>query len=165
MIRRPPRSTLFPYTTLFRPGRERRRPRFRDHLPAQPGAQAARPPLRAQDQAPRRPVQDPQARRNNPPDPADQGRLLADAYPSFNLMSLGHAKHHLTPNHPASSSVNVGSAVIPYGSKAAPAGHWGHRHAAWLCSRDCDFLVFFEADPSSSTWNNPLDPGRRLLLG
>src|SRR5260370_23887005 len=26
MIRRPPRSTLFPYTTLFRSGRERRRP-------------------------------------------------------------------------------------------------------------------------------------------
>src|SRR6266853_4855414 len=32
MIRRPPRSTLFPYTTLFRsarPGRPRRRPRHR----------------------------------------------------------------------------------------------------------------------------------------
>src|SRR3712207_7969779 len=26
MIRRPPRSTLFPYTTLFRSGRERRAP-------------------------------------------------------------------------------------------------------------------------------------------
>src|SRR3712207_7095960 len=28
MIRRPPRSTLFPYTTLFRSGRRRLRPRF-----------------------------------------------------------------------------------------------------------------------------------------
>src|SRR3712207_7250842 len=27
MIRRPPRSTLFPYTTLFRSGRSRQRPR------------------------------------------------------------------------------------------------------------------------------------------
>src|SRR6266487_2424311 len=105
MIRRPPRSTLFPYTTLFRPGRERRRPRFRDHLPAQPGAQAARPPLRAQDQAPRRPVQDPQARRNNPPDPADQGRLLADAYPSFNLMSLG--------SWPGASPMKITAFVTP----------------------------------------------------
>src|SRR3712207_27539 len=37
MIRRPPRSTLFPYTTLFRSGRPRRHPRARvaastDHL-------------------------------------------------------------------------------------------------------------------------------------
>src|SRR5476649_3045319 len=34
MIRRPPRSTLFPYTTLFRSGDHRpaeRRPKFADH--------------------------------------------------------------------------------------------------------------------------------------
>src|SRR2546430_17172097 len=47
MIRRPPRSTLFPYTTLFRArgARPRRRPRFllydasgqHPHLSAQPG--------------------------------------------------------------------------------------------------------------------------------
>src|SRR5438477_8223147 len=38
MIRRPPRSTLFPYTTLFRP---------RAHHHPQRGGQAARPHLRA----------------------------------------------------------------------------------------------------------------------
>ncbi len=48
---------------------------------AQPGPRAARPPLRAQNQAPRRPVQDPQARRDRPADPADQDRILADARP------------------------------------------------------------------------------------
>src|SRR3712207_7099372 len=32
MIRRPPRSTLFPYTTLFRSVADRRRGRFRKHL-------------------------------------------------------------------------------------------------------------------------------------
>src|SRR5215471_10792533 len=32
MIRRPPRSTLFPYTTLFRSRRARRRCRHREHL-------------------------------------------------------------------------------------------------------------------------------------
>src|SRR6266513_5029080 len=45
MIRRPPRSTLFPYTTLFRsraPGRAARRPRGRGHFG--PGRRAgARP--------------------------------------------------------------------------------------------------------------------------
>src|SRR5215216_7179562 len=35
MIRRPPRSTLFPYTTLFRSGDDRRKTR-RDHLCARP---------------------------------------------------------------------------------------------------------------------------------
>src|SRR2546430_7256606 len=39
MIRRPPRSTLFPYTTLFRSSRTRaaraRRPRFERQLPQQ----------------------------------------------------------------------------------------------------------------------------------
>src|SRR3712207_9010950 len=44
MIRRPPRSTLFPYTTLFRSTREGRRPQARAHtgrhrvdLPSQDG--------------------------------------------------------------------------------------------------------------------------------
>src|SRR2546425_7471881 len=32
MIRRPPRSTLFPYTTLFRSADRRRDPRVRDHF-------------------------------------------------------------------------------------------------------------------------------------
>src|SRR2546430_8487376 len=32
MIRRPPRSTLFPYTTLFRSPRDRKLPRARRHL-------------------------------------------------------------------------------------------------------------------------------------
>src|SRR6266498_5224747 len=44
MIRRPPRSTLFPYTTLFRSRRER--PRLRgdgdDHVPARQRRQDAR---------------------------------------------------------------------------------------------------------------------------
>src|SRR5215211_5908447 len=41
MIRRPPRSTLFPYTTLFRPGpRARRRGRV-------PGLRSPLPPLQA----------------------------------------------------------------------------------------------------------------------
>src|SRR3712207_7021765 len=34
MIRRPPRSTLFPYTTLFRSLRHLRRPQWRDQLGA-----------------------------------------------------------------------------------------------------------------------------------
>src|SRR5256885_3867782 len=42
MIRRPPRSTLFPYTTLFRSAGEPRRVRAPPAAPAQPGpAQAA----------------------------------------------------------------------------------------------------------------------------
>src|SRR5256885_2896691 len=51
MIRRPPRSTLFPYTTLFRsrnrhgPGRRRRRPRRAAHAAA-PGPRGSRPDLR-----------------------------------------------------------------------------------------------------------------------
>src|SRR5256886_11339013 len=32
MIRRPPRSTLFPYTTLFRSGREVGQPRRHEHV-------------------------------------------------------------------------------------------------------------------------------------
>src|SRR3712207_8836700 len=37
MIRRPPRSTLFPYTTLFRsPGRDRDPPALAPHRPAEP---------------------------------------------------------------------------------------------------------------------------------
>src|SRR2546430_10660443 len=40
MIRRPPRSTLFPYTTLFRSGRHRRGQARRDRGP---GQAAARP--------------------------------------------------------------------------------------------------------------------------
>src|SRR5690242_21187758 len=43
MIRRPPRSTLFPYTTLFRSGGRRRR-RLRDAAPR--GARAAGRPGR-----------------------------------------------------------------------------------------------------------------------
>src|SRR6202012_6208219 len=40
MIRRPPRSTLFPYTTLFRSGRRRRAPAGRGRGP--PGADGGR---------------------------------------------------------------------------------------------------------------------------
>src|SRR2546421_2920037 len=42
MIRRPPRSTLFPYTTLFRSGRSHRR---RDGAHPPRFVQRARPPL------------------------------------------------------------------------------------------------------------------------
>src|SRR5690348_17439381 len=47
MIRRPPRSTLFPYTTLFRSGRARaagRRTAWRAPAPARRGAPALRGP-------------------------------------------------------------------------------------------------------------------------
>src|SRR5260221_5913008 len=40
MIRRPPRSTLFPYTTLFRSRRGRRGPRRRERKPRPPGQSA-----------------------------------------------------------------------------------------------------------------------------
>src|ERR1035438_10744741 len=48
MIRRPPRSTLFPYTTLFRSGKAVH-PERADHRPAGPGLQAGygRPARRA----------------------------------------------------------------------------------------------------------------------
>src|SRR3712207_7624579 len=42
MIRRPPRSTLFPYTTLFRSGREPRHPRVRRKADEQDGGERAR---------------------------------------------------------------------------------------------------------------------------
>src|SRR2546422_8347168 len=50
MIRRPPRSTLFPYTTLFRSdlaGAQRGQPggRLRDHLQAQPLHERRRAPV------------------------------------------------------------------------------------------------------------------------
>src|SRR3712207_8324825 len=44
MIRRPPRSTLFPYTTLFR---SRRRHSPERSVPDRPGGRAPRPPPRA----------------------------------------------------------------------------------------------------------------------
>src|SRR5215208_2144064 len=68
MIRRPPRSTLFPYTTLFRPCRPSRRPRGagdahagRLHRPH--GATPPRPPRRPPRRA-RRPVGRPGVRRD-----------------------------------------------------------------------------------------------------
>src|SRR2546430_11462277 len=42
MIRRPPRSTLFPYTTLFRSLREGRWDRLSRHLPQRRGRAGAR---------------------------------------------------------------------------------------------------------------------------
>src|SRR5256885_12416902 len=42
MIRRPPRSTLFPYTTLFRSHREAERARSRRHRAAAQGARRGR---------------------------------------------------------------------------------------------------------------------------
>src|SRR6266498_3974454 len=52
MIRRPPRSTLFPYTTLFRPARPRRRENRSRREPQD--RRAARPHRAAQDPAPGR---------------------------------------------------------------------------------------------------------------
>src|SRR5947207_5928370 len=49
MIRRPPRSTLFPYTTLFRSGRHRR-----GHRAPQDRRHAERSPRRAGGGAPRK---------------------------------------------------------------------------------------------------------------
>src|SRR5258708_21952421 len=43
MIRRPPRSTLFPYTTLFRSGSRRRRPRRRRGSRSSPRGPAGSP--------------------------------------------------------------------------------------------------------------------------
>src|SRR2546426_6711129 len=42
MIRRPPRSTLFPYTTLFRSGRQKHRAGARRGVPRQRDAQELR---------------------------------------------------------------------------------------------------------------------------
>src|SRR6266496_2090613 len=42
MIRRPPRSTLFPYTTLFRSARRRRAPPARPAGPTAPGRSGSR---------------------------------------------------------------------------------------------------------------------------
>src|SRR3712207_8050991 len=58
MIRRPPRSTLFPYTTLFRSRHRRRRRRSRreptaGQTRAQPGGQPDPPPRSAGPPAPR----------------------------------------------------------------------------------------------------------------
>src|SRR3712207_8550409 len=52
MIRRPPRSTLFPYTTLFRSKRGPDRPDtpFVSRLPAQPPASARDSAVRAADE-------------------------------------------------------------------------------------------------------------------
>src|SRR2546422_2331573 len=55
MIRRPPRSTLFPYTTLFRSYRLRRRRRTAGGTPgARPPRQAPPPRPARQGRAPRR---------------------------------------------------------------------------------------------------------------
>src|SRR2546427_3163071 len=43
MIRRPPRSTLFPYTTLFRSGSHRGATRRRPQAPGEAGGAAAAP--------------------------------------------------------------------------------------------------------------------------
>src|SRR5687767_15690851 len=51
MLRRPPRSTLFPYTTLFRSRRSPRRPPPARHSPAPP---PVRPRSRAAGRCPRR---------------------------------------------------------------------------------------------------------------
>src|SRR5207248_9052606 len=51
MIRRPPRSTLFPYTTLFRSGRPPRPPRSRSRPPLRKGRWKrcrGLPPIRAE---------------------------------------------------------------------------------------------------------------------
>src|SRR5258708_15408913 len=53
MIRRPPRSTLFPYTTLFRSGRDARGPRAADRQgPGAARAQRDDPLLRGIDSDP-----------------------------------------------------------------------------------------------------------------
>src|SRR2546426_8421221 len=57
MIRRPPRSTLFPYTTLFRSwknGRLRRQPVAVVHLPNLPNFQSSPRPLSARSRNRRR---------------------------------------------------------------------------------------------------------------
>src|SRR5687768_18114539 len=53
MIRRPPQSTLFPYTTLFRSPHHRGVPRF--HAPPRRGPDRVRTRARSDDQRRRRP--------------------------------------------------------------------------------------------------------------
>src|SRR5687768_18120221 len=45
MIRRPPRSTLFPYTTLFRSGRHQKRPELLAREQTPPEVESAAPSL------------------------------------------------------------------------------------------------------------------------
>src|SRR5688572_32757788 len=45
MLRRPPRSTLFPYTTLFRSVRRARRRRWRHEVSRRAGGRRRAPPL------------------------------------------------------------------------------------------------------------------------
>src|SRR5688572_31627804 len=72
MIRRPPRSTLFPYTTLFRSHRQAREARRR--LP-----RAARPRGRHLERLPRgRAAAEPPARSRPPERAREDGRLLQD---------------------------------------------------------------------------------------
>src|SRR2546428_4604033 len=94
MIRRPPRSTLFPYTTLFRservPGRRAaRRPRRSPRLPP-----AAIRPVGAR---PRPAVLRPAGRRTVPGPPRHAGRLAAARRrPRGPTQAVGHR-----PPHPA----------------------------------------------------------------
>src|SRR5260370_42700067 len=70
MIRRPPRSTLFPYTTLFRSLAPRpRRPRPDPPIPQ-------RLPQRRRHPLPRRRILPPQGRRPRPPRPLHRRRML-----------------------------------------------------------------------------------------
>src|SRR3712207_7636812 len=74
MIRRPPRSTLFPYTTLFR---SRRRPRPRRPAPgrrrAAPWRRSSSPRLPARTRpAPPRPAGRPRRRRRSPRPPRSE---------------------------------------------------------------------------------------------
>src|SRR5260221_6897090 len=63
MIRRPPRSTLFPYTTLFRSGASRGLAGQRELSPLRPEPQARlparRPALRGDDGGPAAPLREP----------------------------------------------------------------------------------------------------------
>src|SRR2546422_1743255 len=102
MIRRPPRSTLFPYTTLFRSTRQHRAPRPRGALSF--SACTASSSVRRDGEA-----------RHAPPEP---GGLIAEAvardrkstrlnsshgYISYAVFCLKKKKTHTTRPHPKSS--------------------------------------------------------------
>src|SRR6266498_696449 len=88
MIRRPPRSTLFPYTTLFRSWRERRQRRFVDCRTPHPSrGNEVQPPVSGSRCLTRAPPPWPRSR--NPGDNSEQtARPVVQIYVALPLVGL-----------------------------------------------------------------------------